>query len=209
VKELNSKARKVRLRRKQERQKFVALPDWTPREAQEAQQKYIKAGGDPKSRNQPIYEWHTARHLLELRARFEAGDKGVILRAVAECARMDKVMPEWLVQAFLTAWRDVIHYKAKSWDEVFGRAHPKGMNLRAARKKWTLKYAVQNAVNEESKKGRSINDELFAEIGKRFNIGVTLAKEYNAERMTLPREVRALLAPFRNPAAAKAKRKRR
>jgi len=209
VKELSSKARKVRLRRKQERQKFVALPDWTPREAQEAQQRYLQAGGDPKSRNQPIYEWFTARELLELRARFESGDKGALLRAVAECARMDKVMPEWLAVGFREAWLSVIHYEAKSWDEAFGRAHPKGMNLRAARKKWRLKYAVQNKVRELSDQGRAINDELFAEVGKLFNIGVTLAKEYNSGRPPLPREVRALLAPFRNPAMAKAKRKRR
>ena len=56
------------------------------------------------------------------------GDKGAILRAVFICANCRMAMPDWLREAFLSAYQEAKKPRAK-WDDVFGT--PRKKNLKA------------------------------------------------------------------------------
>jgi hypothetical protein len=87
----------------------------------------------------------------------------------------------WCAEAFLTAIEDVQDYRAKSWDEVFGRPHKKGAQLDALRKRreYQAKVWAHIHVLKEKNPNIAIDGSLFEQVGKEFGIGgKTLTEDY-------------------------------
>lgn len=156
-----------------------ANPDWTVKEALAAQTRFEKKGGRDSDPTGPVFQWAALQELKAYEAQYLDGHKPVVLLAVSECARTGLVMPNWLVKAFLRAFRTGWHYEAKSWDEVFGAPLPKGAHISALQKKRKYSMHVWNEINRRHRElKRPIDDELFAEVGKELGLGCSLTKEY-------------------------------
>jgi hypothetical protein len=93
----------------------------------------------------------------------------------------DLPIPAWLTLAYLQAFRDIYQYRAKSWDDVFGKPHPKGTHLDAKRQEWEKSILVYHRVKEilRNEPGTPIDGYLFERVGREFGIGgKTLTEKY-------------------------------
>lgn len=153
----------------------------------------------------PLFRWIDAQHLKELYNEYKAGNSAAIIEALYSCSMNSLPIPRWCEMAYITAYRKVRQYKAKSWDDVFGMPHPKGVHLDRKRLEWEKSLGVYlrikniNDLNlfgnkeQEMEKGNPVRDHngrikwynpsaigenLFERVGKEFNIGKTLAEEY-------------------------------
>src|SRR5438105_3278667 len=140
--------------------------------------------------------------LDEYRQRFERGDKAVLLAGIRFCLEQKIIAPEWIVDAWAKAHNSWASYKVKTFDEALGVGLRKGAHMHALKQRRLLKFAVWNAVENAHNRGRTIDNNLFAEVGKNMTppIGKTRAKEYyKAARAALkrfPKAFEALLEPF-------------
>jgi hypothetical protein len=73
---------------------------------------------------------------------FESGHKAVLLMALHQCLLLNKPLPEWLRKAFIKAYEYAMGFEAKSWDDVFGRPHPKGAHLETRRQHRDLRIPI-------------------------------------------------------------------
>lgn len=181
--------------------------DWTLERVMAANEEYRKANPDAPSWSEPLYAW-VALHDLDLEERrYQDGDQGALLAAVATCAHYDLVMPDWVATNFLKAYRRGIHFQVRSWDEVFGRPLKKGRHLANARKRWEERLAVYNRVREilATKQDTPIDEALFELVGSELGLSKTVATElyYETKKMfgELPTTMAgavacALLAPY-------------
>jgi hypothetical protein len=126
-----------------------------------------------------LFRWQALSHILACRAAFESGDKRAFMDAIDTCARWQIVIPPWAASAFSGGYAKVRSLKSGSWDDVFGRPFAKGIHLQRSRKRREVGPAVYLAVEEVRRKdpNLAIDDGLFESIGRRFNIGKTLANE--------------------------------
>lgn len=181
---------------------YVAMSRWTMDEAQKAQEAWeAENRGIPHG---PFWWWAAVIELRELRAQYEAGDNVALLDAVHICAMNGLPMPAWCAQNYLNKYRSVIGYKARTWDEAFGKAHPKNVQLSAKEKKRRLAGPVYLEVRRirQAEPDTPIDASLFERVGKTFNIGKTLAEQYyydRAKRADLHPIAKALLTPFKAP----------
>lgn len=166
---------------------------WTHDQAWAAQKKFRNNGGAFADPAGPFDQWVALSMLDSMKIAFEGGDSFTLMRAIRLCANHDLVMPDWVRRGFILAFDKVNGYRAKSWDEVFGKPLPKGANLNALRKKREKSILVWNEVHrrlhtnkiwdKSSKTWKPlvpIDDELFTEVGQQFGLGLTLTKEYYA-----------------------------
>jgi hypothetical protein len=183
--------------------------EWTLKQAREADKRYRprkgKGSHDP---HRPSAQWYGLHDLDEEEARFQAGDQYALAAALRICANHALPMPPWVATAYIRGF-DAIHcFQTDSWETLFGRRILKGQHLIAQRKKWELAPAVWLEV-QKRKARKPIDDLMFAAIGKKLGISVSLAKEYYAlEKEYNEREmakwaeagnpIGELLAPYRN-----------
>lgn len=128
--------------------------------------------------NSAVNQWSAIREIESCRVRYESGDDLSLLDAIFKCAMSSICMPNWVELAYIKRYRNILHFKAKTLDEAFGKPFKKGVNLNALRKRNEKAVGVWLEIRNASKMGESIDDELFEKIGEKFNIGRTLAKEY-------------------------------
>jgi len=119
-------------------------------------------------------QWVARIQLDEIEANYKEGDKQAIIDAMYVCADACLDHPDWLRNAFLNSVQAVRGYGAKSWDEVFGKPHDKGVNIRARAKKIKYQWAVYASVKNS---GRAIDASLFEDVGKFYGLGKTLTEE--------------------------------
>lgn len=155
--------------------------DWTIEQAWAAQEQFQKEGGASADPTGPFNQWVKLQALDGWERAYKAGNKNAVLEAIADCALAGLALPDWLARAYLKAWRSVRHYKSKSWDEAFGKPHASGANLNAMRKQREKSIAVWTEVDRHRRAGKAINDMLFAKVGRKYGIGLTLTKEYYSE----------------------------
>lgn len=116
--------------------------------------------------------------LARLEQAFVAGDRSALLAAIRVCAACDLPLPAWASRAYIAAYDQVLNCRAKTWDEAFGPAFPKGANLNAQRKRRNLRFEIHNAVlgTIQREPETPIDAGLFETIGERFGIGKTEAE---------------------------------
>ncbi|MBA2588725.1 MAG: hypothetical protein H0U98_08890 [Alphaproteobacteria bacterium] len=130
------------------------------------------------------------------RLRFAVGDNFSLLKAIRICANRDLVMPDWVARAFISRFDRILNTKADSWDEVFGRPHPKGQTAVKLHKRRSLRAQVFDRVqqlHEANPKRWPISDGTFEQVGEEFGIKKTQCnKLYYAEHRALDASGRTL-----------------
>lgn len=127
--------------------------------------------------------------LSNYKSEFDGGDKSAVMRAIKLCLKYRMLPPEWAAAAFTIACEKIDKFESNSWDEILGTPFPKGTHLSSLKKKTRLIHSVWLFVGTEyhqgykldskgNKQPASIDVELFARAGKKFNIGQTQASEY-------------------------------
>jgi hypothetical protein len=127
-----------------------------------------------------VGDWEAVRQIEALRIQYDNGDTLALLDAISWCARSDAPMPNWVKNNYTDSYAKILRGDVKTLDEAFGRPISKGANLNALKKKRKLALEIWSYIKIASENGRAIDDELFEEAGKEFNIGKTLAGEYYA-----------------------------
>lgn len=156
--------------------------DWTLEEALKANEAALQENpertiADPTL---PFSQWVGLNQLGHLEDLYREGEKFALMQAIRECARCDLAMPRWVSKAYIRAFDDILNYKSKDWNEVFGSPLKKGANLNALRNQRMLQFDVYLAVCDilNSSPRQPIDIGLFEKVGERFNIGKTLAQKY-------------------------------
>lgn len=164
---------------------MAANPNWTFEEALAEHERVLaldpsRSYADPTL---PFLQWAALQDLKQSEEKFNKGDGWALMRAICACARCSLPLPDWAAKAYLRAYYKVVGCEEKSWDAVFGEPYPKGTNLNALKKKRELKFEVFNTIIDAVKRdpGTAIDSQLFEDVGKKFNIGKTLAEEYYRE----------------------------
>ncbi len=131
----------------------------------------------------PMERWVAAQELRVWRKQYQKGEKKAITEGLYLCALNDIPLPKWLAFSYLAAFRKVIFFKAKSWDDVFGRPHPKGTQLLAKRDKREKMFSLYNRIHEIKQRSPDtpIDESLFEKVGKEFGLGKSLTNEYYYE----------------------------
>ena len=180
------------------------IEDWTLEEAIKAEKEW-ETGAKPKAAEKafvryegmgadrelaflladnvrgPLSRWIGAQELKELHTEYQKGHKEAILEAVFTCALNSFPLPGWLETAFLKAYRNVRQYRAKSWDDVFGKAHKKGTQLAAKRQEREKSLSVYHRILsiKRAEPSTAIAEELFERVGRETGLGgATVMKEY-------------------------------
>ncbi|MGA4532264.1 hypothetical protein ACPA1H_18150 [Ectopseudomonas chengduensis] len=146
-------------------------PSWSVQEAVEA------LGEDSLGPMTPLARWAAWGILMEYRARFEAGDKQVLFAALRKCACHDLPMPDWLADAYCKAHDDWVSYRKPTLDAAFDVAIPKGTHINKLKKLRSLKLAIPLKVQELCTDQRPIDESLFNDVGKIFNISGSQARD--------------------------------
>lgn len=128
----------------------------------------------------PLFQWVALHELERLRGEYEQGNKFSLMLAIRICACNSSVLPSWIVEGYIGAFDEILNYRSKDWNEVFGSPIKKGAQLNALEKKRRLEFAVLNEVKliRKSNPDQAIDAGLFELVGNKFNIGKTLAAEY-------------------------------
>jgi hypothetical protein len=129
----------------------------------------------------PLWRWTGAQELTELFAQYRIKKNAAfIIEALHVCSLNSLPIPRWCEMAFLAAYRKVRQYKAKSWDDVFGKPHPKNVKLCAKADEREKSLRVVQRVKQilTNNPARAIDRSLFGEAGKDFGIGDSLAEKY-------------------------------
>jgi len=123
----------------------------------------------------PLYQkWVDAHYFKDLEKGYKKSkNKSIILEAVFVCTLNDFDLPEWLKAAYRTAYRNVRHYRAGSWSEAFGPAHPKGAHIPAKRELRENEYLIYNRIREiiALEPETPIDGHLFERVGRELGIG--------------------------------------
>jgi len=121
----------------------------------------------------PFFRWVGAQELKELYDNYKGGNEKALTEALYTCSMNSLPLPRWCEMAFLSAYRKVRHYKEKSWDDVFGRPHPKHTHLEAKREEREKSFRVYLRINEikQENPDTPIDGHLFETVGLEFGIG--------------------------------------
>ena len=184
---------------------LMQLYSWDFDDAQQAEKDWINKYGSNVVGRGPLFRWIGAQELKELYNAYKSGEPAAIIEALYVCTLNSLPIPRWCEMAYLAAYRKVRQYKAKSWDDVFGQPHPKGVHLDRKQMEREKSFSVYRRIKEVNdgnlfgnkekelvdgnqvrhSNGRikwhnpsAIGEELFKRVGKEFNVGKTLAEEY-------------------------------
>ena len=162
------------------RDELRRLYSWILEEALEAQRQWDKEEHAGEFEAGPLHRWLAAQELKDWYEAHRKGHKGAILEAFYLCSLRSLPIPKWCSLAYLEAYRKVRHYKARSWDDVFGRPHPKNTKIEAKADERKKSVAVYNRILEMLQKEpeTAIDDGLFEKVGKEFGLCKTLANRY-------------------------------
>ena len=127
----------------------------------------------------PIFQRAALNVLDAMQQAYESGGHLRLLSAVNLCAMHDLPTPEWVRRGFVDCYRRVVEYEAKSWDDVFGRPHPKGLHLESARRRESRRIPVYTRINEilYLEPDTPIDRGLFERVGEEYGISKTVAEE--------------------------------
>lgn len=159
------------------------LYSWTFEDAWKAHEEWeIKYGPNIVGRG-PFFRWVGAQELKELYDLYQTKKNGAILEALHICSLNSLPIPRWCEMAYLAAYRKVRQYKAKSWDDVFGRPHPKNMKIDAKRDEREKGFKIYHHAKKalENDPSIAVDRSFFGKIGKDFGVGDSLAEKYYYE----------------------------
>jgi hypothetical protein len=110
--------------------------------------------------------------LLKEKCEGEGGNKATILKALHQCFLMRARVPRWLQRAFVEAYESAARFEIRSWDEAFGPAQEKGIQLGPRKKHADLRERIAFRVAQRKP---------HEKIGDKDSLFATIAKELKAE----------------------------
>ena len=116
----------------------------------------------------------TTKMLGAAQQRWEGGDKSALLQTLFYCLYFEIVPPHWLADAFADAFFQVTNFQANSWDDVFGKPHPKGAKISARRRHSEIEMSLYLRVRELSKT-EAVDTGLFERVGNEFSVSGSVA----------------------------------
>ncbi len=122
-----------------------------------------------------IDRWIAAKELEEVEKYYsETKDSTAIPEGVFLCAHNGFVMPKWLSVAYIKAFRTTkVFYQAKSWDDVFGKPHPKNTQIGTKRefKEKSLDVYFRIIEIKEQNPDIPIDVHLYETVGRELGVG--------------------------------------
>jgi len=170
------------------RDDMMQLYSWTHDDAWQAQEEWEKRYGPNIAGRGPFFRWIGATELKTIYEKYRTGNCSAIMEALSICSLNSLPIPQWCEKAFLVSYRKVKFYKAKSWDDVFGRPHPKGMHVEAKRQELEKSYLIYRRIEQIKKEEphTAIDGALFERVGKEFGVGgKTLTEGYYYRELRL------------------------
>ncbi|MBN1783574.1 MAG: hypothetical protein JW812_01245 [Alphaproteobacteria bacterium] len=127
-------------------------------------------------------KWAGVKGLMELYDFHVNGDKGAVLLALWVCFYYTLPIPQWVENAFVDAYDKVkFDYEEDTWDQVFGKPHPKNTKKDAQknlREKGLKVFLRVEAIKKREPK-TALDRGFFHNIGmKTFGISGSLAEKY-------------------------------
>jgi hypothetical protein len=163
-----------------ERVDLKKLCVWDLDEALKSQDEYESLCGSDVNEVGPYFRWLALVKAEELYEVFQNGDNSAILEAIHICSSHSLLLPRWCQTAFESAYEKVRGFEFKSWDDVFGRPHPKNVKIGAKydeiRKGLPLYARVIKIKRNDPAK--AIDRLFFEAVGKEFGISGSLADRY-------------------------------
>jgi hypothetical protein len=114
---------------------------------------------------------------------YQDGDKKALSGFLYLCFKNRRRAPQWVQDEFCAAFKAVMGYEAKSWDDVLGRRLKKGQHQHGQRRRRQLGRKILARVGDRRRAGEKIDKALFDSVAKEFGIQGTLAADiYYEER---------------------------
>jgi hypothetical protein len=109
--------------------------------------------------------------LNSFKQRFDDGDKNAVMGCLRYClsAKPRIAIPAWAADAFNEITLRVYECEIGSWDEAFGRPHPKNTNLTYQRDLYKNRLACHRAVEVARASGEAVDD-AFISAGKKLGM---------------------------------------
>jgi hypothetical protein len=119
-----------------------------------------------------------AAEMAYLERQFKGGRKRAVLDVllICVCSVPQKPVPVWANRALAKAIHDVAMAKAASWDQVFGKPHPR-RKIPQLRKQRAIQWKVFERVMELRRKKPKPRD-IFQIVADEFKIGRDAAKRH-------------------------------
>jgi hypothetical protein len=157
----------------QGRDEMIKIYAWSFEDAWDAQEEWENRYGPNIQGRGPFFRWAGAQELNELYDIHKDGNKQAVIEALYICSLNSLPLPRWCEMVFLSAYRQVRHYKAKSWDDVFGQPHVKGTHLEAKKEEREKSLRVYQRIKKIKQKNPDtpIDGHLFETVGKEFGTG--------------------------------------
>lgn len=161
------------------RNEMIQIYAWNFEDAWKAQEEWRANKGNKKGLG-PLLRYANAMRLKELYEIYKTGNIHAIIEAVAVCSLFSLPIPFWCAKAFREGYTKVGYYEAQSWEDVFGRAHPKGTHLSAKKDEIKKMAAIYKRVSEIKAKNPEtpIDESFFEVIGKEYGVCRSLANKY-------------------------------
>lgn len=125
-----------------------------------------------------------------------------IFEAIRRCNQYGRLMPERVRNPFEDALDRYRTAEARTLDEAFGVARPKGWSQSAARSRSrktglgiSTAAAIYHSIVGATRRGRAIDDGLYEEVGSKHGVSGSTARNYY-------REIKALLEDERGDGIA-------
>lgn len=118
-------------------------------------------------------------YLDKLKYFYEKSGRGYFLfRALMFCAHRHILIPDWANHALHKHFGRWTTCEVKTLDEAFNFRYRKGQHLRAARLKRELSPPVYRRIMELKRQGQPIDQNLFRQVGKEFQISRERVRRY-------------------------------
>jgi hypothetical protein len=133
----------------------------------------------------PVTDDEFEAEIARFRQQIDAGNKGVILDAIAYCIEKRRPIHRHIAYNFLNSYCDIRWHKYRSWDDVFGRPIPKGHQLIALRRHEALRMAVAVSVETRVERGEPIDKIMFDAIAEELRNDPVVARKLGADKKGL------------------------
>ena len=146
---------------------------WTFDEAWKEQEIFHAKYGDHIRARGPFFRWYDVQELKKFYQDYKDGNKQALMEAIFICSMNSLPLPRWCEIAFIKAYRHIRQYRAKHWEDVFGKAHPKGTHLETKRQEREYPVIIYERIQKIKKENPKtpIDGYLFESIGRELGIG--------------------------------------
>lgn len=150
---------------------FPSESDYTARRLE------YEAAGNEAAALETSSDWDDQIFLYLLRTAYAETPRGIFLiKGMRVCGLNGWPAPNWLASAFIDIDDKIGAFEPASWDELLGKLWPKRIQRADRRRAYEIRFKVYKDVHQEHKhNGRSLDEQLFGDVGARYKIGARTA----------------------------------